>query len=131
MVVGAFAPWASVLGILSVSGTGAGYGWIVVIAGLVGGWILYLVVKKQKSRKLLIIAVLGGILASAVSILGLVSVQDVVSNADGFVQTGWGLYLDALASVSFTIAVGRLLISRDGALAPPPELGQQPTGTPS
>lgn len=129
MVVGAFSPWATVLGILSVSGTGAGDGWFVVIAALLGGWILYLHTKKGKSRKLLILAILGGLLASAVSIYGLIRVQDVVNNAEGFVQTGWGLYVDAAASVSFTIAAVRLLISNDGASLARPDSGHpQQTG---
>lgn len=122
MVVGAFSPWATVLGILSVSGTGAGDGWFVVIAAVIGGWILYLHTKRGKSRKLLIVAILGGLIASAISTYALIRVQDVVSNAEGFVQTGWGLYVDAAASVSFTIAAMRLLIS-DGGVPHPPDSG--------
>jgi hypothetical protein len=42
MVVGAFGPWATVLGLVSVNGTdGSNDGWLVVVAAGIGGGLYY------------------------------------------------------------------------------------------
>jgi hypothetical protein len=102
MVIGGFAPWATALGALDVSGT-VGDGWFLILGGLAGGGLcLQLALGERNPRAvwqyivILIVAVIGFLVA-------VVDAAD-ISSGGAFVQPGWGLWLSLLAAFSAGVA---------------------------
>lgn len=105
MAIGAFGPWVKVLG-QSASGTdGSNDGWLVVGAALLGGGLFALL---RGSRLSGILALLGGLLGTAVTFYDRQNVHSAIQDGGAFAQAlaqiGWGLNLALLASVSLAIA---------------------------
>ena len=112
MLLGAFGPWAKVLG-LSVSGTdGSNDGWaIAVIAAIVA----VLVYRFRESRRAAgVVALIGGGIASALTIADRSDITDAADEGgalgSALVQVGWGLTLAMLASISLVVAGGAWLL---------------------
>jgi hypothetical protein len=113
MIVGAFGPWAHVLGFISVSGTGAGDGWIVVAAAILGAIFLWLGQTGTGRRRLLLaVAILAGLAAAITSGYDLSELRKVANNGGppreifgtDIVDAGWGIYTDLFASCVFALA---------------------------
>jgi hypothetical protein len=109
MVIGAFAPWARVLGIVSVSGTNAGEGWIVIIAAIVAAVVVWLA-HVGRRRYLLAIAILAAVAGAATAGYDLGRLRAVANAgsrppfAPDIVSAGWGIYLALIASIAVGIA---------------------------
>jgi hypothetical protein len=111
LVVGAFGPWAKVLGVLSVSGIDLDDGWLLVAVAVACSFAAY------RDRWVAGAALAGGAVAALVSIGKIVSIDDAVDST-GLVSIGWGLTVDAVASVSLAVAgLYALSSSRKGAVA--------------
>jgi hypothetical protein len=101
MIVGAFGPWATVLG-ASVSGTdGHNDGWIVIVIALLGGLFVY---GRRESRDAGIWALLIGGIGVAATLYDRHNLSSAISQAGAFgaviAHIGWGLNLSLFASVS-------------------------------
>jgi hypothetical protein len=113
MIVGGFAPWATALNIISVSGT-QGDGWIVIGAGVFACVMLWLNAARG-SRGPLVWLLISGVLGAVV---GIVDFNDVNSKgtADFFgqrlevVKPGWGIYMVMAASIALVILAAILLV---------------------
>ena len=100
MVVGAFSPWLTVLGI-SISGIDAANGaWVVIVAAAIGVGIYYAMRRRSDAG---VWPLLAGLAAVAVTVYDRQSLQ-VTGVFAGVVQIGWGLNLALIASVSMAIA---------------------------
>ncbi len=100
MIVGAFGPWVTALGILTVHGTDGGRdGWILVGAGVAAAALLL-------SKRSAVLVGCAGLIGAAASIYDLVGISKVAP--DGFlhdaVSPGWGIYVCVIASVSLIAA---------------------------
>jgi hypothetical protein len=121
MVIGAFGPWATVLGgLVSRSGVDGGDGWF-----LVGGAAIAIaLLLTGASRKKMIWAVVVGVICTIVAIVDLSDAKKIVDGAEGLVDVGWGLYLSLIASIAFSVQALRLarnpaLATTPGGAAPP------------
>jgi uncharacterized membrane protein len=99
MFIGAIGPWATAFGVLSVAGTD-GDGFIVLIAALIIGAMVFLRHVKRFGMWTLAVAMLAAVVAVATSLYDLATIQHTISDSDGLVSIGWGLWLDCLASIS-------------------------------
>ena len=131
MVVGAFGPWAKVIGLVnvSVSGTDGGRdGWGVVAAAVVGA--LALVAWDRKNRLFAIGTLLAG---GASTVLCYSDRQDVAKIADentstlGAFEVGWGLNLALAGSFVFGIVGLVALLGNPNA----PDMPKRPATAPS
>jgi NAD/NADP transhydrogenase beta subunit len=101
MVIGGFGPWATVLGVASVSGTN-GDGWFLIIGGAIAGGMLARDVSTRSTRRWpMIVALLVALVGLAVTI---VDVSDISGTASGTiladaVSPGWGIYLALVGSL--------------------------------
>ena len=120
MFIGAFGPWATVFSVLSVSGTD-GDGTIVLIAGLAIGAMLVLHYFAKARLWTLIVAVIAALIGAATSIYDLADIQNAISNSQyrGLISVGWGLWVDAIASVSAVISIVVLARVKDAAQVKP------------
>jgi hypothetical protein len=104
MVVGALGPWAKALGgFVSVSGTD-GDGTVVLIAGLVVVGIVALM-RRKKRVWMVVVGLLAAVIGAFTSIYDLANIKSVVDSSSGMATVGWGLWLDAIASVSGVLAL--------------------------
>jgi hypothetical protein len=113
MIVGGLGPWASALGIVSVSGTRAEDGWVVIAVaglGLAAVWSRML----RESLSAAIAAVICGLIGAVVSGIDLHKLARAGASSSSFfgrqvqlVQVEWGIYLAVGASVAF---VGFVLV---------------------
>jgi hypothetical protein len=97
-VIGGFAPWATALGVVDVSGTN-GDGWFLILGGLAGGGLCLQLALSERNP----LANWQYIVIIVVAALGLVvALYDAVelSGKGGFVRPGWGLWLSMLAATS-------------------------------
>src|SRR5437879_3708411 len=96
MVVGAFGPWAKVLGIFSVSGTDGGDGWIVIALAAVAGVSVWRFNGHAAHTwpVLMLLAAAGGIATTGYDIDNL---NGLASGNEFFgaeiVSAGWGIYV--------------------------------------
>jgi hypothetical protein len=104
MVIGAIGPWATAFGVFSVAGTD-GDGAIVLIAGLVIGAMVLLRTLRQTRIWTLVVAVLAAVVGAATSIYDMANIQNAISNSQGLVSIGWGLWIDCIGSVSAIVAL--------------------------
>jgi hypothetical protein len=104
MVVGALGPWAKALGgFVSVSGTD-GDGTVVLIAGLVVVGIVALMLRRKRLW-MVVISLLAAVIGAFTSIYDLANIKSVVDSSSGMATVGWGLWLDAIASMSAVLAL--------------------------
>jgi hypothetical protein len=126
MLVGAFGPWVTVLGIVTVNGTDDGKdGWIVVGAVAVAAIVIGCFVRWPR-RWLLTLPILAGIAGAATAAY---DINDISGSAD-VIDAGWGIYLALISSFSLTAASIALWVEtrrRAGAR----EVSQTPTPAPS
>jgi MYXO-CTERM domain-containing protein len=112
MAIGAFGPWAKVFGLLSVSGTDGGDGWIVIGLAVAAGIFLwrFSVRRRRLWPALMLLAAIGGAFTSGYDLNNLNSLAsaDTFFGAE-FVHAGWGVYLDLIASISLGVAAIVLL----------------------
>jgi len=81
MVIGAFGPWAKVLGLVSISGTDdGGDGWIVIVAAVGGG--IALLLWRTQSRRWLIGAVVAGGAGLATTIYDRIDIERTTEGID-------------------------------------------------
>jgi hypothetical protein len=108
MVIGAFRPWAKVLGLVSISGTDdGGDGWIV--SRPPSGAIALLLWQTQ-SRRWLIAATVAGGAGLATTVYDRIDIEGTEGIDLGrFVDPGWGLYVAMIGSASLAAAAGRLV----------------------
>jgi hypothetical protein len=115
MVIGAFGPWATVLGgLVSRSGVDGGDGWFLVA----GAAIAITLLLTGATRGKMISAVVVGVICSIVAIYDLSDAKKIVDDAAGLVDVGWGLYLSTIASIAFTVQALRLARSPELVAAP-------------
>lgn len=106
MLIGAFGPWAKVLGVVSVNGTDADHhGWFVIAFALLGALLLF---ATRTSRAAGTWAVLAGLAGAAITIHDHHRLASAISKggpiAQAFVSVGWGLDLAMVASVSLALS---------------------------
>jgi hypothetical protein len=122
MLVGAFGPWAKVLGIVTVNGTDDGNdGWIVVGAAAVAVIVIGSFVRWPR-RWLLTLSVLAGVAGAATAaydinnINGLAPASESLFGGVSVVDAGWGIYLALISSISLIVASIALWIASRGRI---------------
>ena len=133
MVVGGFAPWASVLEVLSVSGTDGGDGWFLIFGGVIaGGLLIVRFVTESRRIWFLVVSLVLALLCVLVSIVDLVDIAGLAEGEGGIdlsdaVSAEWGLYLSLLASISLAAAsIAWLVAGRGQAPAQQPATAGAP-----
>lgn len=106
MLIGAFGPWAKVLGLISVNGTDLDHdGWIVVVAAVLGGLLLF---ATRTARAAGGWALVAGLVGAATTIYDHHRMTSLISKggpiASALIHVGWGLNLAMAASVSLTLS---------------------------
>jgi uncharacterized membrane protein len=132
MLVGAFGPWAKVLGIVTINGTDGGRdGWIVVGAAAFAAVFLLIFLRLRK-RWLLTLPILAGVVGAATAGYDISDINGLYSNTLGIsvVDTEWGIYVALVGSISLVLAsIGlwletkRRVVAPDVAEMPPPSPG--------
>jgi hypothetical protein len=84
MAVGAIGPWATALGVVDVSGTNGGDGWVVIVVAGVAVLGLFVSALRPAAIIALITALIGGA-------VGVVDLNDIESRGAA-VQAAWGIY---------------------------------------
>jgi hypothetical protein len=110
MVIGALGPWARIFGVVSVSGTDGNGGVVVLVAGLVVAGMTLLRLYKTSQGWVIVVGVIAAAIAVLASIVNLVDIKRTVSGnslfrATDVLSTGWGLWLDSIASISALIGL--------------------------
>lgn len=115
MAIGAFGPWARAF-IVTVSGLD-GDGWVVLIAAVVAGVMLYLYARgTQRAMLVLGVAALMGLAALATVIYDGKNIFGTQTDEEGFfegedlITPGWGIVMAGLASASLIAASVTLAI---------------------
>jgi len=125
MVVGSLGTWARI-DALGVSAKGTdGDGWTLIVTG---GIALTLIVFHDRRRRgigPLLVALLGALIASASVIYDWADLHRVASHWHGLIQSGWGIYVAAVGSVSLAAACLALIVA-----APAPQDTPAPTPEP-
>jgi hypothetical protein len=115
MVIGAFGPWAKILGLITVNGTDeSGDGWIVIGAAIVGA--IAFALWRAQGRNWLALAALAAAAALATTIYDRVDLERTTANGvnvGALIDAGWGIYVAMIGSLSLGIAavVGWILAS--------------------
>jgi hypothetical protein len=123
MVIGAFGPWASVLGVITINGTDDGNdGWIVVGAAVVGAIVLG-VFAWRLWRWVLVVALLAGLAGAVTAGYDINNISNLSSDdllGSGLTSKKWGIYLSLVASISLALAsIGVFVESRRAQAATP------------
>src|SRR5580765_1312472 len=109
MVVGAFGPWAKILGLVTVAGTDGGSdGWIIVSAAAVAAVALGAFVRWPR-RWLLVFPILAGAAGAATAGYDLNNIESLgpsvpLFGSDNLADAGWGIYLALVSSTSLALA---------------------------
>lgn len=103
MVLGAFAPWARVLGFLSVNGTD-GDGWVVIGAAIVAVGVIVLRQRRGRGLWPFVVTFLAAVVAAAVAIHDWTDIHGFAGETEGLVDTAWGIYLATIGSVSLGLS---------------------------
>src|SRR4051794_21781656 len=97
MVVGGFAPWATIFGFADVSGT-RGDGWFVILGGVLGAVLLVTHANRYPSKRWL--PILGALVGSVGAVVAAIDLSDIGSVADtglgDLVDPAWGIYVSLL-----------------------------------
>jgi hypothetical protein len=102
MVVGAFGPWATVLGIRTINGTTGGRdGWVVIGAAGVAAIVL-LIIMATRRRWLAIIPLLAGAAAAATAAYDITDINSLYNGAVASAQ--WGIYLALVGSIGLIVS---------------------------
>lgn len=102
MVVGAFGPWAKVLGIRTINGTTGGRdGWVVIGAAGVAAIVL-LIIMATRRRWLAIIPLLAGAAAAATAAYDITDINSLYNGAVASAQ--WGIYLALAGSIGLIVS---------------------------
>jgi hypothetical protein len=135
MLVGAFGPWAKVLGIVTVNGTDDGKdGWIVVGAAAVAAIVIGSFVRWPR-RWLLTLPILAGIAGAATAAYDINDIKSLAPTSDSLfgsvevVDTGWGIYLALVSSLSLILASIALWV--ETSRRPGTRVSEKPTPAPS
>lgn len=103
IVIGAIGPWWTTF-LVDIAGT-EGDGQITLLLALISAVIVLL---KPAGSRLLLVAVVCGVLCAIVGIYDLVTVssenQELFGQEVDLVSPGWGLWLTVIASVAFTVS---------------------------
>ncbi len=105
MVLGGLGPWATIADVATVNGTDAD-GWFLIVGGLLAAALALPVLLRGKARRSLLIATGVGAIATLIAAVDLADVNG-LGGAEVFglaVDTGWGLYLSLLGSLSVAVA---------------------------
>lgn len=110
MVVGAFGPWASVLGV-SINGTDDSKdGWLVLGAAVVAALLLVGYVIRGRAWYA-VVAMLAGLASAAIAAYDIADTNNIASQTgNGLVSTEWGIYLSLAASISLALATLAVLL---------------------
>jgi hypothetical protein len=115
MAIGAFGPWAKILGLVTVNGTdNGGDGWVVIVGAVLGG--IAFALWRAWSRNWLVVSALAAAAALATTIYDRVDLERTTANGvdvGSLIDAGWGIYIAMLGSLSLGIAsvVGWILAS--------------------
>jgi hypothetical protein len=133
MLVGAFGPWVTVLGV-ELSGTDStNDGWLVVAAAAIGSGVSYAMRRRRDAG---VWALLGGLAGLAVTAYDRQDLQRAINEGGAFVralaQVGWGLNLALIASISMAVAGAFALVQarRSAPAATPLEPVSAPNAPP-
>ncbi len=139
MVVGGFGPWASVLEVLTVSGTDGGDGWFLIFGGVIAaGLLIVRFVTESRRIWFLVVSLVLALLCVLVSIVDLADIAGLAEGEGGIdlseaVSAEWGLYLSLLSSISLAAACIAWLVAGRGQAPVPQPAGVAPAafGTPA
>jgi hypothetical protein len=127
MIIGAFGTWVRVLGLVSVTGTGAGDGWIVVAAAVIGAVSLFLARSGTRPRiYFLPVAILAGLGGAALAGYDLGSLRSLANDANtrvpfipgDVINASWGIYVALIASCGLALASALLWFELDRRQVP-------------
>ena len=122
MVLGAFGPWAKVLGIISVNGTD-GDGWIVIVAAALAVGLIVLRERRRMGVWPVVMALIAAVLAAGTAIYDWSDLNRVASET-GVIDAGWGIYVATIGSVSLVLACIGLLVETRSREEPVPDVSQ-------
>ena len=105
MAVGAFGPWATVLGVMTYSGTDGNAGWTVVVSAVIGAIALGLLVR-WRTRWLCAVPFLAGAAGAATAAYNIndISSFNTSLGGDELMSMGWGIYIALAGSISLLLA---------------------------
>lgn len=112
MIVGGFAPWATVFGFAELSGA-RGDGWFLIIGALLAAALLAWHVTKTPHRRWQ--PILIGLITLVGAIVAAVDLSDIARLADSeldVVDPGWGLFVSFVSSLSATAAAVLIAVVR-------------------
>ena len=101
-IIGGLGPWATVLRVAEVSGTRGGAGWLVVGAGVVALFLLF--VAPRTGPVVALVAAVGA------TFVGIVDLNNIESRG-AFVQPAWGIYIVLVGGVGLLAASLALLVA--------------------
>ena len=110
MVVGAFGPWASVLGI-TINGTDDSKdGWLVLGAAVLAALLLLGYVVRRRAWYA-VVATLAGVASAATAAYDIADTNNIASQTgNGLISTEWGIYLSLAASISLALSTLAVLL---------------------
>lgn len=105
MAVGAFGPWATVLGVVTYSGTDANAGWTVIVAAAIGAIAVGLLVRWRR-RWLCVVPFLAAAAGAATAAYNIHDISSFNTSLGGvdLMSTGWGIYVALAGSISLLLA---------------------------
>jgi uncharacterized membrane protein (UPF0136 family) len=125
MLVGAFGPWVTVAGIVTIEGTDGGRdGWLVVGAAAIAAVALVLYIRSRR-RWVIALPLLAGLAGAATTGYDISDINGVASGnglLGGLVNTEWGIYLALVGSISLALATVALVIEGGRKKTMPAEL---------
>ena len=108
MAVGAFGPWVTVLGLITINGTdGARDGWVVLGAALAAGAVLLL--RRRRSWPA-VLCLLAGVVGAATVGYDMHDIEAALG--DNAAELRWGIYVALLGSISLIVASAALIFER-------------------
>lgn len=110
MVIGGFGPWATLLGLASVSGT-HGDGWFLIVGGVVAGGLLARQITGGGRWPMIVVALLIGLAGAAIATSDLSDINSLAGDTllGDAVDPGWGLYASLLGSLGLAVAAALTL----------------------
>jgi hypothetical protein len=112
MVIGGFAPWATALGVVDVSGT-VGDGWFLILGGLASAGLCVHLTLGERNPVAIWQYIVILVIAAIAALVAIVDAAD-IADRGAFVQPGWGLWLSILAAFSAGAAAITALVTKPG-----------------